>query len=310
MSLTLAVPLGQEFLQELFHDFVTVLRQLSAGFSKHTILQQKQLLVEVIDGGAVAIFVGFKCVVLLGGDIWIVHRTPFGSAIGKGATNTNRSNGVKFISIMDDLSFNGLELCLYMSALEGNITNNIFDMLNDSIVYVQACEPFSRCTRSGFFVVMELPVGDIMQKSSQLHRENVHAFFRFGYVLSKFPDTIHMPVVMAGTFGRKFFFNKGSCLFDHFRFGHAYSLAERTSEVLHNKIQRQVVVGFQNETHAPKSGTFLPLLFILAGYVAARWNTFYPNLIGLYEKLVELGFSYIDGEVYVEGLELGDLDNV
>lgn len=38
---------------------------------------------------------------------------------------------------------------------------------------------------------------------------------------------------------------------------------------------------------------------LLVGELASRWNQIYPSLLNTYEKLKKLGFTYINGEIFI-----------
>ncbi len=116
MISALAFPFFEKFLQELFHNIMSMLGQFFARFGKHAILQKQKLFVKMIDRWTVAVFVSFKRVVLFRRLVWIMHGTTFSTTIRKRSANTDCTNGIKFVGIMDNFAFNCIKLRLNMCA--------------------------------------------------------------------------------------------------------------------------------------------------------------------------------------------------
>src|SRR6266540_1145058 len=307
-----AFPLFEKFLQELLHNFMTVLGQLFAGFGEHTILQEQKFFVKVIDGWAVTVFVGLERVVLFRRLIWVVHGPTFSTTVCKCPANADCTNCIQFVGIMDNFAFNGLELRFNICTFKRYITDYIFYVLDDVITYLQALKPFSCRSRASFFVtIVELPVGYIVQKGGQLDCKCIRIWFISGNMLGDFPGAVHVPIIMSGTFGTKFIFKKGPGLEDNFCLCHALILAERLPEKLayrHKGVQPiPTEMLHKEEFQKIKSGTFLYLLFKMVRSLDRLWNQFEPDLYRLQEKLERAGLALINGEVtYIEE----DKDNV
>jgi len=95
-----AFPFLIKMLQEVFHKTMPPLGNLPASCSVHAIFEQQEFFVEVVDGGAVVVQIGFGGLMInwLAGRI--VNYSALAAAIGKSSGNANRSNCIEPVGIL------------------------------------------------------------------------------------------------------------------------------------------------------------------------------------------------------------------
>ena len=227
MASALAFPFLEEFIQELLHNFMAVLRQLFASLGKHTVFEKQKFFVKMINSGACIVFIGFKCGMLLRLTIGIVHRATLSPPICKCSANTYSTDGIQLIGIVNNSPFNGVKFCFNQGSLKVHVAQYVLNVLDNDIINTQTSQPLTGRPGAGFLVaIVELEVGNVMQKSCQFQSEHIYTIFSGRNMLCKLPNAIHMPIIMAGAFSTELIFKKILGLENDFCLSHALILAE------------------------------------------------------------------------------------
>ena len=94
-------------------------------FGIHGIFEVKNLLVKMMDGRVTALFILFECFIALILSLRIIHRPLFISTVRKGAGNSDGSESVQSVGVLNDLPLDALHCGLHIFSFEADVVDNM-----------------------------------------------------------------------------------------------------------------------------------------------------------------------------------------
>ena len=131
----------------------------------------------MVERWCLVVFIFFLAHAKFWGNIRVVQRPVFETAIIECSGNANGSNGVQTVGVLNDIQFDRRECFFRISALERDVFDDVDDVLDGGLVHVMGFQKFSGDFGPyGFVSVMKLAVGNIVKQGSQFYDVNITNF--------------------------------------------------------------------------------------------------------------------------------------
>ena len=132
-----------------------------------------------------------------------MQRLAFESAVGKRPCDANRAERVESIGILDNLAFDGAHRRRHARAFERDPGDNLTDVINHFARRSLVDKPITRRRWSSQLIaIVELPVGNVVKQSGELHHGQV-GVLRPPQIGGQSPYAFNMPPIMTRAFTRK-----------------------------------------------------------------------------------------------------------
>lgn len=169
-----SVPLGQELFQVPFQVVVALGGETLAGGGVHAVLEEQEFFVKVIEGRATAAFVSGEGRVELGLHVRIVEGLACVAAVGKGAGDADRAEGVEAVGVLDALTFERTHRRGDAGAFEREGGDDLADVVDRRLRDMQRFEPSAGGAGAGVMIAAgEFPIGDVVEEGGKFDEEEV-----------------------------------------------------------------------------------------------------------------------------------------
>src|SRR3989344_1228432 len=215
-----SVPLLEKSVQIFFHKPMTTFGKFFCGFGVHPIFQEQKFFIKMIYGWAFALKIFFLRLVHGRLFIRVVHWTIFVSAVSKCAGDTNGSDSVKPVGILNNFTLKCFHLSFYARTLKRHAHDNIANLIDD----FGGHRIFFKNLPSYFWTdsivsIMKFPVRYIVEKCREFYYKNIGTF-TFADVFRHIPHTNDVPPIMPRSFTFQFLsYFIGNFFYSFFLFG-------------------------------------------------------------------------------------------
>ena len=131
-------PFVHKFRDIRLHIAISGRGKLLSSWCVHHIRQQKQFLVKMVDGGGIAAVVFLFTHIQLRFYVWMMEKPVVASAIGEGTGNSDRTNGVQTIGILDALTLKAGGDDRVLAGIR-DFVDNAADPVNRFLIHVVFC---------------------------------------------------------------------------------------------------------------------------------------------------------------------------
>lgn len=137
------------------------------GFSRgciHSVFEQEQFFIKVVDAGVPTFFVFFFAHVVFGRDVGVENFGPGKTAVVKGACDADGADRIESVCVLHHIQFGRVEFRGFFASFEGDVFDDFYDVI-DLIVGkgfwkrglgLGLEEVFGGCWSNGFIAIVKL----------------------------------------------------------------------------------------------------------------------------------------------------------
>src|SRR3989344_9660848 len=215
-----SIPFLKKSVEIFFHKTMTTFGQFLRSFGIHSVFEKQKFFIKVIYSWAFALKIFFFRLVHGRLFIRIIHRTIFVSTVSKCAGDTNGSDSVKPVGILNNFTLKCFHLSFYARTLKGHAHDNIANLIDD----FGGHRIFFKNLPSYFWTdsivsIMKFPIRYIVEKCGKFYYKNIGTL-AFADVFRHIPHTNDMPPIMPRSLTLQFLsYFIGNFFYSFFLFG-------------------------------------------------------------------------------------------
>src|SRR3989338_3949116 len=176
---------------------MTTFGQFLRGFSIHSVFEKQKFFIKMIYSWTFALKIFLLRLMHRRLFIRIIHWPIFMSAVSECAGDTNGSDSVKSVRILNNLTFKRFHFSFYARSLKGHTHDNLANFIDD----FGGHRMFIKNLPSYFWTdcivsIVKFPVRYIMEKCGKFYYKNIGTF-AFADVFRHIPHTNDVPPIMS-----------------------------------------------------------------------------------------------------------------